>query len=74
MGNSQWKEGLLEMMLGMARRDEYIQQLMASEAIIAASRKKRGVTASVSQGFDILEFLYKSDHVQIKVRAHIPDF
>merc|ERR1712127_514445 len=36
LGNSQLKEGLLEMMLVMARSEEYIQQLVASEAIIAA--------------------------------------
>ena len=35
LGSIQLKEGLLEMMLVMARRDEYIQQLVAREAIDA---------------------------------------
>ena len=49
LGNSQLKEGLLEMMLVMARSDEYIQQLVASEAIIAAASKKKDITAIVNQ-------------------------
>ena len=69
LGNSQLKEGLLEMMLVMARSDDYIQQLVASEAIIAASSKKKDVTAIVSQGLDIVKSLYKSDNEHIKVRA-----
>ena len=49
MGNSQLKEGLLEMMLVMARSDEYIiKELVASEAIIAAASKKKDVTAIVN--------------------------
>ena len=47
------KEGLLEMMLVMARSDEYIIQLVASEAIIVAASKKKGFTAVVNQGLDI---------------------
>ena len=46
LGNSQLfrlLEGLLEMMLVMARSDEYIQQLVASEAIIATASKKKDV-------------------------------
>jgi len=69
LGNSQLKEGLLEMMLVMARSDEYIQQLVASEAIIAAASKKKDVTAIVNQGLDILKTLYKSNNDHIKVRA-----
>jgi len=69
LGNSQLKEGLLEMMLVMARSDEYIQQLVASEAIIAAASKKKDVTAIVNQGLDILKTLYKSSNDHIKVRA-----
>ena len=49
LGNSQLNKGLLEMMLVMARSDEYIQQLVASEAIIAAASKKKDITAIVSQ-------------------------
>lgn len=69
LGNSQLKEGLLEMMLVMARSEEYIQQLVASEAIIAAASKKKDVTAIVNQGLDILKALYKSSNDHIKVRA-----
>ena len=35
------KEGILQMMLEMARSDEHVQQLAASEAIIAATQKKK---------------------------------
>ena len=69
LGNTQIKEGLLEMMLVMARSDEYIQQLVASEAIIAAASKKKDVTVIVQQGTDILKTLYKSSNDHIKVRA-----
>ena len=56
-GNSQLKEGLLETMLVMARSDEYTQQVVDNEAIIAASDKKKDVTAIVSQGLDIVKAL-----------------
>ena len=69
LGNSQLKDGLLQMMLVMAQSDEYIQQLVASEAIIAASSKKKDVTAIVKQGLDIVKSLYKSSNDHIKVRA-----
>ena len=69
LGNTQIKEGLLEMMLVMARSDDYIQQLVASEAIIAAASKKKDVTVIVQQGTDILKTLYKSSNDHIKVRA-----
>ena len=49
LGNTQIREGLLEMMLVMARSDDYIQQLVASEAIIAAASKKKDVTVIVQQ-------------------------
>ncbi len=35
------KEGILQMMLQMAKSDEYLQQLVASEAIIASTQKKK---------------------------------
>ena len=69
LGNTQIKEGLLEMMLVMARSEDYIQQLVASEAIIAAASKKKDVTVIVQQGTDILKTLYKSSNDHIKVRA-----
>ena len=35
------KEGVLGMMLGMAQTDDKIQQMVAAEALIAASAKKK---------------------------------
>ena len=56
MGNSKLKEGLSEMMLVMARSDKYIiQELVASEAIIADASKKKDVTAIFNQGLGILQ-------------------
>ena len=47
MGNSKLKEGLSEMMLVMARSDKYIiQELVASEAIIADASKKTTYSTS----------------------------
>jgi hypothetical protein len=60
--NSQLKEGLLEMMLVLARSDEYIQQLVASEAIIAVASS----LSIVNQGLDILKTLYKSTKITLR--------
>jgi hypothetical protein len=59
------------MMLVMARSEEYLQQLVASEAIIAAASKKKDASVIVSQGLDILKSLYKSknDHIKGTVRT-----
>ena len=57
----------LEMML--ARSEIYSQQLMASDAIIAAASKEKDVTAKINQGLDIIKTLYKSTNDHIKVRA-----
>ena len=65
------QEGVLQMMLVMARSEEYIQQLVASEAIIAAANKKKDATAIVVQGLDILKTLYKSKNDHIKVFLHL---
>ncbi len=54
------------MMLVMARSEEYLQQLVASEAIIAAASKKKDASVIVSQGLDILKSLYKSKNDHIK--------
>ena len=72
MGNSQLKEGLLEMMLVMARSDEYIiQELVASKAIIAAASKEKDNTAIVNKGLDSghTPALYKNTKDQIEVQA-----
>ena len=50
LGDSQLKKGLM----GMIRSHECIQQLVASEAISAASSMKKYGTAIVSQGIDSL--------------------
>jgi tetratricopeptide (TPR) repeat protein len=70
LGNSQLtKEGVLQMMMVMARSEEHIQQIVASEALIAAAAKKKDASAIISQGMDILKELYKSKDDHIKVRA-----
>jgi hypothetical protein len=58
------------MMLVMARSEEYLQQLVASEAIIAAASKKKDASVIVSQGLDILKSLYKSKNDHIKGMVH----
>ena len=69
LGNTQIREGLLEIMLVMAKAEDYIQQLVACEAIIASPREKKDKTVIVQQGTDILKTLYKSTNDHIKVRA-----
>ena len=70
LGNSQLtKEGVLPMMMVMAQSEEYIQQIVASEALIAAAAKKKDANAIISQGMDILKELYKSKDDHIRVRA-----
>ena len=70
LGNSQLtKDGFLQMLLAMAQSEEYIEQLVASEALIAATAKKKDANAIINQGMDILKLLYKSKNDHIKVRA-----
>merc|ERR550519_2935669 len=70
LGNSQLtKEGFLQMLLAMAQSDVYIEQLVASEALIAATATKKDASSIISQGMDILKTLYKSKNDHIKVRA-----
>ena len=50
LGTSQvGKEGVLQMMLTMANTDDFVQQLAASEALIAATQKKKDSSMIVSQ-------------------------
>merc|ERR1719411_2123738 len=56
-------------MLSMAQSEERIQQIVAAEALIAASAKKKDANMIVRDGTDILKQLYKSKDDQIKVRA-----
>jgi len=70
LGNSQLtKEGFLGMLLAMAGSEVHIEQLVASEAIIAATAKKKDAQSIITQGMDILKTLYKSKNDHIKVRA-----
>merc|ERR1719367_2784903 len=63
------KDGVLNMMLTMAKTDDYVQQLAAVEAIIAAIQKKKDSNSIVNSGVDILKQLYQSKNDHIKVRA-----
>ena len=63
------KDGILQMMLEMAKSDDTLQQLVACEAIIAATHKKKDSSMLISQGVDILKQLYRSSEDRIKVRA-----
>ena len=63
------KDGILQMMLEMAKSDDYVQQLVSSEAIIAATQKKKDSSMIITQGIDVLKQLYKSKDDHIKVRA-----
>ena len=64
------KEGVLPMIIHMAKLDnEYLEQLVAVEAIIAAVQKKKDSNMIVSQGIDVLKGLYNSKNDHIKVRA-----
>merc|ERR1711970_81452 len=70
LGNSQLtKEGFLGMLLAMAGSEVHIEQLVASEAIIAATAKKKDAQSIITQGMDILKTLHKSKNDHIKVRA-----
>merc|ERR1712209_221694 len=70
LGNSQLtKEGFLGMLLAMAGSEVHIEQLVASEAIIAATAKKKDAQSIITQGMGILKTLYKSKNDHIKVRA-----
>ena len=51
LGNSQLtKDGFLQMLLAMAQSDEYIEQLVASEALIAATAKKKDARSRYTMG------------------------
>lgn len=50
------------------RTDDNMQQLVAAEALIAATQKKKDSNFIVSNGVDILKQLYKSKNDHIKVR------
>mgnify|MGYP001344418376 FL=1 len=43
------KDGVLQMMLSMAQSEDKVQQIVAAEALIAASAKKKDTNMIVSQ-------------------------
>ena len=43
------KDGVLQMMLSMAQSEDKVQQIVAAEALIAASAKKKDTNLIVSQ-------------------------
>lgn len=48
-----------------------MQQLVAAEALIAATQKKKDSSFIISNGVDILKQLYKSknDHIKVQIFA-----
>ena len=63
------KDGILQMILVMAGTDDYLQQKVACECIIAAASKKDKATCIINQGVNILKKLYQSKDDSIRVRA-----
>ncbi|ODN02889.1 Protein unc-45 B [Orchesella cincta] len=63
------KQGILQMILVMANSEEYIQQRVATEAIVAAASKKDKAKGIINEGINILKRLYQSKNDEIKVRA-----
>jgi histidine ammonia-lyase len=51
----------------LLRTDDHMQQLVAAEALIAATQKKKDSNFIVSNGVEILKQLYKSKNDHIKV-------
>ena len=68
LGDSQWKEGLLDRRLVMIRSDKSIRQLGGGETSSATSRMKDG-PAIVSQKIDRVTAPHQSDDEHGKVRA-----
>ncbi|KAG7212653.1 hypothetical protein KM043_012936 [Ampulex compressa] len=63
------RDGILQMILVMARTEDVLQQRVACECIVAASSKKDKAVAIISQGINILKKLYQSKDDSIRVRA-----
>lgn len=63
------REGVLEMILVMASSGDFLQQRVASEALIAAANKKEKAKGILTQGVGILKKLYQTGSDNIKVRA-----
>lgn len=63
------RDGILQMILAMAQSEDFLQQKVACECIVAAVLKQDKAKAIMSQGVDILKKLYHSKDDSIKVRA-----
>jgi hypothetical protein len=50
-----------------SRTEDHMQQLVAAEALIAATQKKKDSSFIVSNGVEILKQLYRSKNDHIKV-------
>ncbi len=57
----------IELLQFVNRTDDHMQQLVAAEALIAATQKKKDSNFIVSNGVEILKQLYKSKNDHIKV-------
>ena len=60
------KEGVLGMMLGMAQTDDKIQQMVAAEALIAASAKKKDASMILREVNRNTQWARKFKKVQAK--------
>ncbi|CAG7734226.1 unnamed protein product [Allacma fusca] len=63
------RPGIIQMILVMANSEDYLQQRVAAEAIIAAASKKDKAKGIIVDGINILKRLYQSKNDDIKVRA-----
>lgn len=63
------RDGMINMIIGMANSEDVLQQRVACECIIAASTKKDKVKSIIAQGVEILKKLYLSKDDSIRVRA-----
>ncbi|XP_021950325.1 protein unc-45 homolog B isoform X2 [Folsomia candida] len=63
------RQGVIQMTLVMANSETYLEQRVATEAIVAAASKKDKAKSIINDGINILKRLYQSKNDEIKVRA-----
>jgi hypothetical protein len=63
------QDGMIELMMSLARSGQSHQQMVALEAIIAASTKKDKCASIIKNGAEILKDLYDCGDDAVKVRA-----
>lgn len=63
------RDGILQMIMAMANSEDYLQQKVACECIVAAVLKQDKAKAIMTQGVDILKKLYNSKNESLKIRA-----